>query len=67
VDLQLKVIGAVSEHRGIRWHDPAGGEFTCEPIVNQHFRSRQEDEGTMIARLRSEQMLRPVAHEQGSA
>jgi len=59
-DLQLDVIGALSERQGIRWHDPAEGVFACEPVVNQHFRSRQEDEGTMIARLRSERLLRPV-------
>lgn len=58
-DLQLQVVGAISERPGIRWHDRAGGVFACDPVVNQHFRSRQEDEGAMITRLRDEVLLRP--------
>jgi thiamine-monophosphate kinase len=58
--LQLTVVGEVSERPGIRWHDPADAVLVCEPVVNQHFRSRQEDESTMIERLRTERLLRPV-------
>ncbi|HEY2794560.1 MAG TPA: AIR synthase related protein [Micromonosporaceae bacterium] len=58
--LQVQVIGAVSERPGLRWHDDASGVFRCEQIVNQHFKSRQEDEGDMIRRLRTERMLRPL-------
>lgn len=58
--LDLTVIGKVSEDRGLRWHDGSGGVFTCEPVVNQHFRARQEDEGSMISRLRDEQVLHPI-------
>ncbi|HEY1487840.1 MAG TPA: thiamine-phosphate kinase [Micromonosporaceae bacterium] len=59
-DLQIRVIGSVSAAPGLRWHDDANGVFRCEPIVNQHFKSRQEDEGALIQRLRTEQMLRPI-------
>lgn len=56
-DLQLTVIGEVSERPGIRWRDDTGAGFTCQPIVNQHFRARLEDEDTLVTRLREEQML----------
>jgi thiamine-monophosphate kinase len=58
--LQLSVIGRVSAEPGLRWHDESGAVFSCQAVVNQHFRARQEDEGTMVARLRNEQMLTPV-------
>jgi thiamine-monophosphate kinase len=59
-DLQLTVIGEVTERPGLRWLDHSGRPFSCEPIVNQHFRSRQEDEGSIITRLRHENLLRPL-------
>jgi thiamine-monophosphate kinase len=60
-DLELTVIGEVTERPGIRWHDESDAQFTCQPIVNQHFRARLEDEDTLVTRLREEQMLTPVA------
>lgn len=59
-DLQLAVIGRVSENPGIRWRDDAGTAFTCRPIVNQHFKARLEDEATLLDRLRTEQMLHAI-------
>jgi thiamine-monophosphate kinase len=58
--LQLTVIGKIADRPGLRWHDGSGSIFSCEPIVNQHFKARQEDEGSLISRLRDEQMLRAV-------
>jgi thiamine-monophosphate kinase len=60
--LQLVSIGRVSAEPGLRWHDGGGRVYTCEPIVNQHFRARQEDEGSLVERLRGEQMLRPAGN-----
>jgi thiamine-monophosphate kinase len=58
--LDLTVIGRISEGRGLRWKDGNGRLFSCEPVINQHFRARQEDEGSLIARLRDEHLLKPV-------
>jgi len=64
-DLELHVIGTISEQPGIRWHGNDGTVYTCDPIVNQHFRSRQEDEGTLITRLRSDRVLHRVGADEG--
>jgi thiamine-monophosphate kinase len=59
--VQLTVIGRVTERRGIRWHEASGSAFYCQPIVNQHFKARLEDESTLVVRLRTERMLEPAA------
>jgi thiamine-monophosphate kinase len=57
--LDLTVIGRLTERPGVRWVDPAGTELVAAAVVNEHFAGRQEDEGTLIERLRTEKVLRP--------
>lgn len=58
--LELTVIGRLTERPGVRWIDPAGAELVAAPVVNEHFASRQEDESSLVERLRSERILRPA-------
>jgi thiamine-monophosphate kinase len=49
--LELAVIGQVVSDPGIRWRD---GEktFRIQPVINQHFAERLEDEGELLEVLR---------------
>lgn len=59
-DLELTAIGTVSAARGIRWHDAGGRRFRVEPVVNQHFAARLEDESSLLTRLRDDALLIPI-------
>ena len=48
---ELARIGYVSSEPGIRWHS-GGRTLKIQPVVNQHFAERLEDEGDLIERLR---------------
>lgn len=58
--LELAVIGRLTDRPGVRWIDPAGTELVATPVVNEHFAGRQEDEGALIERLRTERILHPL-------
>jgi thiamine-monophosphate kinase len=50
-ELELTMIGQVVSDTGIRWHE-SGKILRIQPIVNQHFVQRLEDEGDLLERLR---------------
>ena len=58
--LELRVIGQVTEVKGVRWRDGSDRVFRTDPVVNEHFAGRLEDESTLLHRLVEQVLLKPA-------